>query len=108
MWDPPATCGAVRLMAQVVLAPEPDSVQCAARESVLSLEDRFSVPAGGNGLPLGSSSVTVAVTVSCVAIFTGLMEKLTLVEVCRVFTVSVLLLLLVVCTLVATKVAPMV
>src|SRR5579872_6517986 len=100
-----ATCGAVRVMVQLlVLLVGVFSVHVGAlKESPPTFEERVTVPCGVSLAPWASTSVTVAVTVSCVAIFTGLTEKLTTVEVWRVATVRAAALALALCTCVAWK-----
>src|SRR5579863_7954267 len=98
--EPPATLGAVRVILQLAVAPDPESMQLVALGVSVPLPKvKLIVPAGVNLPPLGSSSTTVAVTVTGTAIVTVLLAKLTVLVVWRVFTVRLGALLLPECTL---------
>src|SRR2546422_60462 len=91
-----------------VAASEPlfARVQRPVMVSVPTLEETATVPVGLDLLPAASTSVTFTLMVVVWATTTGLSANVTAVVVVRVFTVSVWLLLLVLCTLVTAKVPP--
>src|SRR3989442_1476031 len=92
-----------QVAASVPLAPR---LQVPVMVSLPTDEVTATVPVGLDLVPATSTSVTFTLMVVVWATTTGLSANVTAVVVVRVFTVSVWLLLLVLCTLVTAKVRP--